>query len=82
MRRAKIEFGVRRATRVLTATLDLRVVRPFRYKKWIVELGWRVYHLLNSFTPRDVQSNVDAPDFGTFYNTIPRDWGFTLQFRK
>jgi hypothetical protein len=29
-----------------------------------------------------VQANIDAPDHGTFYSTIPRNWGFTLQFRK
>ncbi len=64
------------------ATLDVRVTRAFAFWKYTVELGARVYHLLNSFTPRDVQNNVDAPDYGVFYNTIPRNWGFTLQFRK
>jgi hypothetical protein len=34
---------------------------------------------LNNFTPRDVQTNVDSPSFGTFYNTIPRRLGFIVE---
>lgn len=64
------------------ATLDVRIVREFKFWKWTMEIGARAYHLLNSFTPRDVQNNVNAPDYGTFYNTIPRSLGFTLQFKK
>lgn len=64
------------------ATLDLRVVRAYKFWKWNMEIGARVYHLLNSFMPRDVQNNVNASDYGTFYNSIPRNWGFTLQFKK
>jgi hypothetical protein len=63
-------------------TLDMRVTRPFKFLRWTAEAGARVYHVLNSFTPRDVQSNVDARDFGTFYNTIPRNFAFTMQLRK
>ena len=63
-------------------TLDLRVTRPFKFLRWTAEAGARVYHLLNSFTPRDVQANVAARDFGTFYNTIPRNFAFSMQLRK
>jgi outer membrane receptor protein involved in Fe transport len=64
------------------ATLDLRLTRPFKFLKWNAEAGARVYHVLNSFSPRDVQANVDACDFGAFYNTIPRNFAFTMQLRK
>jgi hypothetical protein len=64
------------------ATLDMRLTRPFKIWRWTAEAGARVYHLLNSFSPRDVQANVNSRDFGTFYNTIPRNFAFTMQLRK
>ena len=64
------------------ATLDIRIVRPFKLWKYNIEAGAFTFHLLNSFTPRDVQTNVNASDYGTFYNTIPRNWGFTILLHK
>jgi len=64
------------------ATLDIRLVRPFKLWKYNIEAGAFAFHILNSFTPRDVQANVNAPDYGTFYNTIPRNWGFTILLHK
>ncbi|MGA2261240.1 MAG: TonB-dependent receptor, partial [Acidobacteriota bacterium] len=63
-------------------TLDARVVRLFKVRKYTLEAGVFAFHILNSFAPRDVQANVDAPNYGTFYNTIPRNWGFTFLWRK
>jgi hypothetical protein len=64
------------------ATLDLRITRPFKFWKYKVEAGVFVYHLLNSFTPRQVQACVDARDYGIFYNTIARNWGITVTISK
>jgi hypothetical protein len=60
------------------ALLDVAVHRPFRIGPWRVRAGVRVYNLLNRFTPRDVQNNVDATDFGAFFNRIQRSFSLTF----
>lgn len=56
-------------------SLDLQIVRPvtipFRGKKIKARVGLKFFNLGNHFNPRDVQSNLDSPNFGTFYNSIP-----------
>ena len=53
-------------------TIDFNLLRHVTIKKREAMIGVRVWHLLNSFMPRDVQANIDSPAFGSFYNTIPR----------
>jgi hypothetical protein len=50
------------------AQLDLRVTRTFEIKKY------KVFNVLNTFNPRDVQNNLASPAFGTFYNGVPRTY--------
>ena len=64
----------------LLATLDLSVVRSWKFLGYQVRYGVRGYHLLNQFMPRDVQNNIDSPAFGTFYNSIPRRLVCTFTF--
>ncbi len=30
----------------------------------------KLFNVTNHWNPRDVQNNVDSPNFGTFYNSI------------
>jgi hypothetical protein len=61
---------------------DLSVTRTLKIRKWKPRVGIRVYNLLNSFSPRDVQNNIDAVDFRTFYNTIPRSYQVVVHFER
>jgi hypothetical protein len=61
------------------ATLDLAVNREVTIRGRRVRVGIRSHQLLNRFTPREVQNNVDSGAVGTFYNTIERRVGVTLQ---
>jgi len=44
----------------------------FLKKVYHTQIGVKVYNITNHWNPRDVQSNVDSPDFGTFYNSVGR----------
>lgn len=61
------------------ATLDLAVNRVIAVKGRRVRIGVRTNQLLNRFTPRDVQNNVDSGALGAFYNSIDRRIGLTFQ---
>ncbi len=50
--------------------IDLGVNRLITIRNRETWIGIRVYHLLNTFAPRDVQNNIDSPAFGSFYNSI------------
>ena len=60
-------------------TLDASLMRTTHFLGQEVRFGVRVFHLLDTFAPRDVQNNVDSPAFGTFYNGLIRRVMFTLQ---
>ena len=56
--------------------------RAFVMRGRHVRLGLRANHLLNNWTPRDVQNNIASPAFGNFYNSIVPRFGFTLELRR
>jgi hypothetical protein len=60
------------------STLDFSLTRPFRFKKYRFTSGLRVYNLFATGDERDVQANITAPDYGTFYNPIQRSIGIVL----
>ena len=60
------------------STFDFSLTRPWRFKKYRFTAGLRVYNLFARGNERDVQSNITAPDLGTFYNPIRRSIGFVL----
>jgi hypothetical protein len=66
--------GARNASGRLPAAvlLDLAVERRFRLGRFRPWIGVGGVNLLNQFAARDVQANVTAPDFGKFYNPVPR----------
>ena len=56
-------------------TLDFSIARPWRFKKYRFRAGLKMYNALRASAARDVQNNITAPDFGTFYNPIERSIG-------
>jgi hypothetical protein len=55
------------------------VNRAIKFKKYRLRIGIRAYHLLGTESPRDVDSNVDSPRFGTFYNGLEHKFAMTFQ---
>jgi hypothetical protein len=45
-------------------------------------LGVRVSNALNSFLPSDVQANLNSPAFGSFYNSVWREYRIAMRFEK
>ena len=41
-------------------------------------IGFKIYHLAGNIS-RDVQRDVARPDFGTTYNSLPRDFSFVFE---
>ena len=54
----------------------------FRGKKLPGRFGVKVFNLTNHWNPRDFQSNIDATDFGTFYNSPRRGIRLKFEFVK
>ncbi len=51
-------------------TLDLSLLRTARVLGRDVRYGMKVFHVLGTFEPRDVQNNVDSAAFGSLYNSL------------
>lgn len=55
---------------------DVQVLKDFkvgfRGKEYKLRAGVKFFNLTNHFNPRDVQNNLDSPDFGAFYNGVGR----------
>lgn len=74
----------------LQVTKGLRVPVPswnvipakFRGKKYGGRVGIKLFNITNHWNPRDVQSNLDARDFGTFYNSVGRSIRLKFEFVK
>lgn len=60
----------------LYTTLDFQVTRrisiPINGKKRHFRAGIRIFNLLNTFNPQDVQSNIASPYYGVFYRGVKR----------
>jgi TonB-dependent receptor-like protein/carboxypeptidase family protein len=63
-------------------SLDFTLARPWRFKKYRFTAGLKIYNAFDSGNERDVQTNITAPDFGTFYNPIQRSIGFVVSSSK
>jgi hypothetical protein len=50
-----------------------------RIHPWV---GLRVSNALNSFLPSDVQANLGSPAFGSFYNSVYREYRIRIRFEK
>lgn len=42
-------------------------------------VGLKLYSLASVHTQRDIQRDVDRPDYGQLYNPIPRDFSFVFE---
>lgn len=54
----------------------------FRGKKYGGRVGIKLFNITNHWNPRDVQNNLDAGDFGTYYNTVGRSIRLKFEFVK
>jgi Carboxypeptidase regulatory-like domain len=55
---------------------------PFRGKKYKGRTGFTVFNITNHWNPRDVQSNLDSQQFGTFFNSPDRSVRLKFEFVK
>jgi hypothetical protein len=62
------------------AMLDLDVEHRFTFIKFKPWIGIRAYNALNRFSPTEVQNNMSAPTFGSFYNSYGRQLRFQVRF--
>ncbi|MDQ3684125.1 MAG: TonB-dependent receptor, partial [Acidobacteriota bacterium] len=61
----------------------LRVIpATFRGRKVRGRAGVKLFNVTNHWNPRDVQENIAAPDFGTFYNSVRRSIRLKFEFVK
>ena len=50
-----------------------------RFHPWV---GLRISNALSSFLPADVQANLSSPAFGSFYNSVWREYRIAFRFEK
>jgi hypothetical protein len=55
-------------------SFDFSASRPFKIWKYRATIGVRLFDALGMFNPRDVQQNLASPNFGRFFNGVPRDF--------
>ena len=60
------------------STFDFSLTRPWQFRKYRFTAGIRVFNVFAGGNERDVQSNITAPDYGTFYNPIRRSIGMVV----
>jgi hypothetical protein len=67
-------------------TLDLLVTKGvtsrFRGKKYKGRAGMTLFNITNHWNPRDVQNNLAAEQFGTFFNSPGRSVRLKFEFVK
>ncbi len=63
----RLEAGIERRTKIL------------RFYPWI---GVRVWNVLDSFIPVDVQANLGSANYGTFYNSEYRQIRIVMRFER
>ena len=60
--------------------LDLDVEHRFTFIKGKPWIGLRAFNALNRFSPTEVQNNLLAPTFGSFYNSYGRQLRLQVRF--
>jgi len=82
----ELNFAGRRDSRRFPAfaSLDFQVIRPFQVvvfgRKHTLRAGLKVFNATNHFNPRDVQNNIFASDFGSFFNSVGTQFRAKLEF--
>ena len=59
--------------------LDFGIQRPFSIAGFNTTVGLRMFHVLGTDLPLDVQRNIDASTFGSFTNQVDRSIGFLFR---
>lgn len=62
----------------MVKSLDLAVVRPWRFRTYRFRAGLRVYNLFGRSAQRDIQNNLASPDYGMTFNPIERSIGLVF----
>jgi Carboxypeptidase regulatory-like domain/TonB dependent receptor len=67
-------------------TVDLLITKgvsiPFRGKKYKGRVGLSIFNITSHWNPRDVQSNLDSAQFGTFFNSAGRSFRTKFELVK
>lgn len=58
------------------------IPQKIRGKKYPGRFGVKLFNITNHFNPRDFQNNIDAADFGAFYNSSRRAFRLKFEFVK
>jgi hypothetical protein len=63
-------------------TLDLSATRVIPLPRHLPDarIGLKLYNVLSAHTEREVQRDLDRPDFGTTYDPVPRDFSLVFEF--
>ena len=61
------------------ALVDMAVEHKFKLGKWSPWIGVKLLNAFDGWAPLDVQRNIASPNYGTFYNPIPRQIRLTLR---
>ena len=77
-----LEFvGARNALRFPTYfRVDAGLERRLTIARLHPWMGVRVSNALNSFLPSDVQANLSSPAYGSFYNSVYREYRLSVRF--
>jgi hypothetical protein len=59
-------------------TLDMTLVRPWRFRKYNFRAGLKLYNLFGASAERDIQNNITSPFYGTAFNPVERSIGFVF----
>lgn len=64
-------------------SVDVQITKGFKIplpiiRKYKLRAGVALFNIFNRFNPRDVQNNVENPNYGNFYNSLK--FGTKLQF--
>ena len=62
------------------ASADLQITRPFKVHRIRGRAGASVFNVFNHDNPRDVQSVMESPNFGQFYNDAWREYRGKMVF--
>ena len=63
-------------------SFDFSASRPVKIWKYRATIGVRLFDALGTFNPRDVQQNLASPNFGRFFNGVPRDFQTFVEFSR
>ena len=59
-------------------TLDLTIVRPWRFRDHRFRAGVKLYNLFGAAAYRDIQNNTTSPSYGQAFNPVERSFGFVF----